>query len=389
MKTKRAYFSFALFLLICTFTLFVYMQYRTIQKEMVCSILGIPALFDSVTKNQFLQAQQLLLEQGYSRGLLFSLLLRSFISPLSLLFLFFLLLLFALALYIPARLEKEYEKNLDKLLLALYENKTDIDSIKLNQICLLFQEHSMEWQRQKENLVLKMHEQQEQIENLIHQIKSDLSAVLLYGQYSLKKQTDSFEMKAILDCCKQACDKATAFLKQSKANEFMYYFQFSSCDLSQIVQECLEKYRWKAQKRQIHMESHLLSCPLFLDAFWIGQAIGALLDNCLEYASLNSTLKISMEEKENTIEMIIEEKTEQPHQNVEVLFQRFTTPKENADHFGIGLHMAKTVFEQHFGKIELLSDDTSSLIFICSFPKHNLEQAKPKDVLQKEEGFAL
>lgn len=106
----------------------------------------------------------------------------------------------------------------------------------------------------------------------------------------------------------------------------------------------------------------------------IHQLVTILLDNALKYCSKEGKVIISLEKQSKNLRLAVYNTTEHPipKENLEVLFERFyrSDPSRNSEMggHGIGLSIAKAIASAHNGKIQVKTEDGTSLEMIVLFP---------------------
>lgn len=98
----------------------------------------------------------------------------------------------------------------------------------------------------------------------------------------------------------------------------------------------------------------------------IRQLLSIILENACKYAGRNGEIKISLQKTRFSIEIIVEN-TSQFYDEIELnkLFHRFYRGKNTTQNgFGIGLSVAKTILENHSGKIKLYMNNDKFCIRI-------------------------
>nr|WP_240937844.1 ATP-binding protein [Faecalicoccus pleomorphus] len=101
------------------------------------------------------------------------------------------------------------------------------------------------------------------------------------------------------------------------------------------------------------------------------EVIETILKNCIDFADENSNIQITLNRLDKRIALEISD-TGIPLNPLVDIFSRYETASRTKEHYGIGLHMAKQIIEQHFGTIHVESED-QQVKFLIHLPLHQLE----------------
>ena len=229
----------------------------------------------------------------------------------------------------------------------IYVNKKDIDQkerlIKEN-LELLDRNQNLEMHLINDKEQMKQYE-----ENLYHQLKTPLTGLKLCLE-TLKVDSnnrDSIDM-ALLEADKMS-DLITLFLKDRKMSANQIRFNFEEQDCVLVVQEAIETVKPVAIKKNktIRLQTELKSLIIKCDETWLRESFITLLENAVEHGKDDSTIMIRKQGQSILFEIVTKgmiSEEELPH-----VFERFYTT--NQEHYGIGLHMAKMIIENHHGSL--------------------------------------
>ena len=128
----------------------------------------------------------------------------------------------------------------------------------------------------------------------------------------------------------------------------------------------------QAYQKNIQFELNTKEFYLFIDSFWIQEALESILINCLEYAFENTKIYVDLKEEKNQAIIQIQDHGYSVDKQID-LFKRYETSNHNDNHYGIGLNMTKEIIEHHFGSIDVSSQENKTTFRIL-LPVNKLER---------------
>jgi signal transduction histidine kinase len=244
--------------------------------------------------------------------------------------------------------------------------------------------------------VKQLNEQVKAKDNILrivaHDLRNPVSAIATLTRIVSEEYENEEENKEFLEMAQSACKDSLRLidsimqLSQQNGSEPLKPKIF---DVNEAVMECVELLRPKAQEKQQEIILHSPGASLytFADNDKISRVVNNLLMNAIKFSFSNSTIYVSVEEKNDNVEIEVkDEGIGIPEDMQDKVFDVFTearrkgTSKEST--FGLGLSICKQIVEAHGGKIWLESKDGLGTSFHVQLGKYLMQQ--PKLELEEE-----
>jgi signal transduction histidine kinase len=136
-----------------------------------------------------------------------------------------------------------------------------------------------------------------------------------------------------------------------------------SCDLVQLIQDALAVHQPSAQQKNIRVQVHspISSLMLRLDARRMSQALDNLISNAVKYTLAGGTVEVQIQLATNEVMVrVADTGIGIPPEALPHLFERFYRVQDKlhlaVEGTGLGLPIARTIIEQHGGKIRVESE---------------------------------
>lgn len=229
------------------------------------------------------------------------------------------------------------------------------------------------------NPVEKAWEQQRQfIADASHELKTPLTVILAnlsilsnHQDSTIKEekkwlentQTEAGRMKELLD--------NLLFLARSDAMQTPTVF--ASFDLSNTLWSCILPFESLAFEQNVALEENIAQNISFLgDEGQIKQLIAILLDNACKYVKPKGTITVTLEKRQEKIWLEVKNTGDIiPREELDHLFERFyrsdKSRSRKAGGYGLGLAIAKTITENHKGRIKARSSQEEGTVFSVVF----------------------
>lgn len=263
--------------------------------------------------------------------------------------------------------KKQGKKQNELVLQSIKNGSFDQDN---EILCSVYQIHQ-QYRNKIQTLMKDIAAQNEEYENIAHQLKSSLSTTLLNIDL-IKDDEDTIKYKKrILEELERSNKLLNQFLGSYQIRNQQKYLSFHVSDLQQVIQLAIKSVFEDAKRKKIQFVKEIQTCYLVMDSFWMQEVIETILKNCIDFADENSNIQITLNRLDKRIALEISDTGIPLNPSVDI-FSRYETASRAKEHYGIGLHMAKQIIEQHFGTIHVESED-QQVKFLIHLPLHQLE----------------
>lgn len=210
--------------------------------------------------------------------------------------------------------------------------------------------------------------------DISHQLKTPLTSMmvltdLLRTEQSAEKKTE------FIDIIESQLDKMkwliTNLLKLSKLDAGTAEFKAEEFSIKSVLDDSLEPFLLTLDLKGILLENNADDFVMKGDVNWTTEAFENIIKNCIEHTDKNGVLQLKTKHTSIYDAVIIKDngcgiaKADLPH-----IFERFYHGKNSSsDSVGIGLALAKTVFEKEHGIINVSSEEGMGTEFEVRFYK--------------------
>lgn len=210
-------------------------------------------------------------------------------------------------------------------------------------------------------------------ENLYHQIKSPLTCLqLCIDQLQIDSINHNNQThKTIQIQLRKLSRMTTLFLKDQKVTTNAVKYSFKIYSLDELLCDAIEQLSEYASYKNIVLNTHIDNSEYFLncDQIWLQESIITLIENAIDNTHSNNCVDIMLMCESRKYRLLIRTYgTKLADEQIGQIFERYYT--SSSSHFGIGLHMAKSVIESHHGQITAYNSNVLSpcVCFDVSLP---------------------
>ena len=172
---------------------------------------------------------------------------------------------------------------------------------------------------------------------------------------------------------KRCDDTLWIFNKILKINEVesgSSFYKKSKIDLKELLEDIFEMFQPVAEDRKVQLNIEVVSCTAAVDSGLIVQALINLLENALKFTPEGGSITIRNICKDNTCFIVVADsgvgiKDSEKSKALEKFYK--SSDSSNANGYGLGLSMVKSIVDLHQGEI-VLSDNNPGLIVTIKLP---------------------
>lgn len=207
-------------------------------------------------------------------------------------------------------------------------------------------------------------------QNVYHQIKTPLAAArLLLEQIAASPQPGTAQT---VDQCRAELDKIASLthtlLQAGRFDAGAVALHWQPEDLELLAEETITELRplCRARRVCIHLEAPNTADvqPVCCDGFWLGEALGNILKNCLEQTPPGHTILLHIEYTPAQTRIVVIDPGSLLPEGTDI-FARYATTR--AGGVGIGLHLARQIAEAHFGTLTA-HNQSDGCVFCLTLP---------------------
>ena len=257
----------------------------------------------------------------------------------------------------------------------------------------LMAEYKKRWQFQRQSELLKQVEELKSnfMSLVTHDLKTPVARIQGMAELLQQAKADPKIVTEIFKSTEELSQFISSILELTRVESSHLQLNISSKDINKIIEDCVEKFRFKIANKNIQLVLNLEPLfPAHIDVALVSKVVANLIDNAIKYSPDHSKIIIHSKEsteKQGFVEIWVEDEgfgiasNEMPK-----LFTKFYRPKEEVpSHLksgtGLGLYLSKYFVALHRGTITVSAKPTKGTIFKVFLP---FEQANTK---QKQSAF--
>ncbi|MCB0415138.1 MAG: CHASE2 domain-containing protein [Bdellovibrionales bacterium] len=249
----------------------------------------------------------------------------------------------------------------------------------------LIMENKKSWEYQQKNKLLKTVEELKTnfMRMMSHDLKTPLARIQGMTEVAINDPTplslkQKEALKNINSSSRELSEFITSILDLSRVESNEVKLKLKSKDLNSVVSDIVEKFRYLAKEKNIHLKLELE--PLFsikIDEDLIKQVFTNLIENAIKYSPNGSNVLITSEEVEGRIFVQVADQgqgisLEDQRHVFEKFFRSTNAQASNIMGSGLGLYLSKYFVELHNGKISLESEINQGSTFTVELPMEGL-----------------
>lgn len=220
------------------------------------------------------------------------------------------------------------------------------------------------------------------ISNMTHEFKTPISTISLASEMlndeSVNKTPEKVHrfVKMIRDENKRLSNLVESILQTAILDKGEFKLKLSEFDLHDVVKQAIENIQIQVEQKggKISTELNATKRLMKADRVHITNIIYNLLDNAIKYSKETPEIKISTEDAENGITIIVKDSgIGISKENLKKIFDKFyrvpTGNVHNIKGFGLGLSYVKAIVEKHNGTIIAESEPGKGSMFKIYLPQ--------------------
>lgn len=216
------------------------------------------------------------------------------------------------------------------------------------------------------------------ISDISHQLKTPLSALMLYN--GLMENDETMNLEERMDLIKSSSEQLDRMdwlcknlLKLARLEAGSIEFKKKDCFLCETLKKSLSPLFIKAQEKQQEIFLRVDENINFKhDTEWLAEAFTNIIKNAIEHTNSGGNIKIIAMETPLSVQIIIKDNGEGiPKKEISKIFNRFYKGENstNPASIGIGLALSKTIIEGQQGSISVKSEEGKGTEFSIIFLK--------------------
>jgi heavy metal sensor kinase len=168
-----------------------------------------------------------------------------------------------------------------------------------------------------------------------------------------------------------------ALLLLSQAETGQVILQKQQLDLVEVAENIVDQFQIPAEGAEVTLEciKHVAHCAGEFDRVQIERMLSNLLSNAVKFTPAGGAVRVSIDRKENTAEILVEDTGEGiPAEHLPHIFDRFYRVRGPGEHaspekgLGLGLSFVAWIVRAHGGTVDVLSEPGKGTTFIVKLP---------------------
>jgi signal transduction histidine kinase len=215
------------------------------------------------------------------------------------------------------------------------------------------------------------------LENVSHQLKTPLSALVMYTDIMRDENTDNEVIASFLNKGGNELDRMQTLtanlLKMAKLDAGIIELNKGEYILNDIIKQAAESFTTRLSKEQKYFEIKADSKVSYTcDKEWMLEALSNLIKNAVEHTRLGNQITVLLEETPLMVKIAVSDDGEGIHpDDINHIFKRFYRSRfsQKTQGTGIGLTLTKLIIEMHEGFISVESTIKKGTTFTVHLPR--------------------
>lgn len=213
------------------------------------------------------------------------------------------------------------------------------------------------------------------ISDISHQLKTPLAALNIYNGIIQEEVKDLPTIKEFTALSEQELDRIETLvqnlLKIAKLDAGTIVIDKTPQNVSEML-NCIERqfiYRAEQEKKNLYFYGND-TVTLLCDRVWLIEAIGNIVKNAFDHTESGNTITVEWKQFASVIQILVRDDGSGIHpEDLHYIFKRFYRSRFSKDTqgVGLGLSLAKAIFEAHSGTIEVDSELGIGTTFTINF----------------------
>lgn len=211
-----------------------------------------------------------------------------------------------------------------------------------------------------------------------HELKAPLAVIQVSAESLQSAEINPSEQPKkmiILEECDRMSHLIQSLLALASSDAGNWKMDIKETDMDTLLIETWETWQSPCRQKGITLDLNLKEeCypQILCDKEHIGQVLGILLDNAINYAPLGTSIELGAADDGKQFEFyVIDHGPGIPDSEKDKVFERFyrgDPSRTDKNHYGLGLCIAKEIIKLHDGNIEITDTPGGGCTFTISLP---------------------